>query len=116
MNKVTLVGRLGAEIKYRETKSKKPVASFSVATNDGYKNKDGEWVDATEWHQIVTYQEGLINMLKKHGQKGRLVAIDGSLKTQSYRNEGEDSDRRSTEILVGIRGQIEFLEPLKSNA
>ena len=59
------------------------VANISVATDESYLNKQtGERVDKTEWHRIVTFQDGLISMLEKHARKGRLVYIDGKLQTR----------------------------------
>ena len=65
-------------------------------------------MDRTEWHRIVTFQDGLVEMLEKHAKKGRLVYVSGKLQTRKWRKDGEDSDRFSTEILLvpGGRGPI----------
>lgn len=115
MNKVFLAGNLGKDVEIRKTKADTEFASFSVATNDGYYDSDGKWVELVEWHQVITFQKGLVAMLQKHGKKGRKVAITGSLKTNTFRKDGEDSDRRATEVLVGIRGEIEFLDTLPAS-
>ena len=70
----------------------------------------GERVDRTEWHRLVTFQDGLITMLEKHAKKGRLVYVDGKLQTRRWRKDGEESDRFSTEIMLVPGGRIQFLE------
>ena len=64
----------------------------------------------TERHRIVTFQDGLIDMLERHATKGRLVYIAGKLQTRKWRKDGEDSDRYSTEIILVPGGRIQFLE------
>ena len=87
------------------------IANLSVATDESYINKQtGERVDRTEWHRIVTFQDGLIDMLGKHAHKGRLIYVDGKLQTRRWRKDGEDSDRFSTEILLVPGGRIQFLD------
>ena len=61
-------------------------------------------MDRTEWHRIVTFQDGLVEMLEKHAKKGRLVYVSGKLQTRKWRKDGEDSDRFSTEILLAVPG------------
>ena len=70
----------------------------------------GERVDKTEWHWVVTFQDGLISMLEKHAKKGRLVYIDGKLQTRRWSKPGEDGDRFSTEILLVPGGRVQFLD------
>ena len=70
----------------------------------------GDKVDRTEWHRIVTFQEGLVEMREKHAKKGRLVYVSGKLQTRKWRKDGEDSDRFSTEILLVPGGRVQFLE------
>ncbi len=85
---------------------------MSIATDESYldRNAGGERVDKTEWHRVVTFQPGLVDMLEKHATKGRLVYVSGKLQTRRYRKEGEESDRFSTEILLAPGGRIQFLE------
>ena len=70
----------------------------------------GDKVDRTEWHRIVTFQDGLVEMLEKHAKRGRLVYVSGKLQTRKWRKDGEDSDRFSTEILLVPGGRIQFLD------
>ena len=73
-------------------------------------DRDGQKVDKTEWHRVVTFQPGLVDMLERHAKKGRLVYVSGKLQTRRYRKEGEESDRFSTEVLLAPGGRIQFLE------
>ncbi len=70
----------------------------------------GERVDRTEWHRVVTFQPGLVDMLEKHATKGRLVYVSGVLQTRRWRKDGEDSDRFSTEIRLAPGGRVQFLD------
>ena len=111
LNRVELIGRLGADVTVNHLTSGGRVANISVATDESYINKQsGERVDKTEWHRIVTFQDGLISMLEKHARKGRLVYIDGKLQTRRWSKPGEDGDRFSTEILLVPGGRVQFLD------
>ncbi len=111
LNRVELIGRLGADVTVNHLTSGGRVANLSVATDESYINRQsGERVDKTEWHRIVTFQDGLIDMLGKHARKGRLIYVDGKLQTRRWRKDGEDSDRFSTEILLVPGGRIQFLD------
>ncbi|MDE0276796.1 MAG: single-stranded DNA-binding protein, partial [Defluviicoccus sp.] len=70
----------------------------------------GQKVDRTEWHRVVTFQDGLIDMLEKHAKKGRLIHIEGKMQTRRWRKQGEDSDRFSTEIIVVPGHRVQFYD------
>ena len=72
-------------------------------------------MDRTEWHRIVTFQDGLVEMMEKHAKKGRLVYVSGKLQTRKWRKDGEDSDRFSTEILLVPGGRVQFLDKPHGN-
>ena len=111
MNRVEMIGRLGADVTVNHLASGGRVANLSIATDESYINKQtGDKVDKTEWHRIVTFQDGLITMLEKHARKGRLVYIDGKLQTRRWKKDGEDSDRFSTEILIVPGHKVQFLD------
>ena len=111
LNRVELIGRLGADVSVNHLTSGGRVANLSIATDESYINRQsGDRVDKTEWHRIVTFQDGLIDILGKHARKGRLVYIDGKLQTRRWRKDGEESDRFSTEILLVPGGRIQFLD------
>ncbi len=115
LNRVELIGRLGADVTVNHLSSGGRVANMSIATDESYISKTGERVDKTEWHRVVTFQDGLVGMLEKHARKGRLVYIDGKLQTRRWSKPGEDSDRYSTEILLVPGGRVQFLERPNGN-
>ena len=91
-------------------------ANLSIATDEGYIDKNsGERRDRTEWHRVVTFQDGLITMLEKHARKGRLVYVAGKLQTRRWRKDGEDTDRFSTEIMLVPGGRVQFLDKPNGN-
>ncbi len=111
LNRAELIGRLGADVTVNQLTSGGRVANLSVATDESYLNRQtGERVEKTEWHRIVTFQDGLITMLEKHARKGRLVYINGKLQTRPWNKDGEDSKRYSTEILLVPGGRVQFLD------
>ena len=110
MNRVELIGRLGADVTVNHLASGGRVANLSIATDESYLDRtSGDKVDKTEWHRVVTFQDGLITMLEKHARKGRLVYIGGKLQTRRWKKDGEDSDRFSTEILIVPGHKVQFL-------
>ena len=116
LNRVELIGRLGADVTVNHLSSGGRVANMSIATDESYINRQtGDRVDKTEWHRVVTFQDGLVDMLQKHARKGRLVYIDGKLQTRRWSKPGEDSDRYSTEILLVPGGRVQFLERPNGN-
>ncbi len=111
LNRAELIGRIGADVVVNHLASGGRVANFSVATDESYTDRNsGGRIDKTEWHRVVTFQDGLIDMLEKHAKKGRLVYVAGKLQTRRWKRDGEDSDRFSTEILLVPGGRIQFLE------
>ena len=115
LNRAEVIGRLGADVVINHLTSGGRVANMSIATDEGYINREtGERVDRTEWHRVVTFQPGLIDMLEKHARKGRLVYVSGVLQTRSWRKDGEDTDRRATEIRLAPGGRIQFLDKPKA--
>ena len=116
LNRVELIGRLGADVTVNHLTSGGRVANLSIATDESYINRQsGEKVDKTEWHRVVTFQDGLIDMLVKHAVKGRLVYIDGKLQTRRWSKPDEDGDRFSTEILLVPGGRVQFLDKPNGN-
>ena len=116
LNRVELIGRLGADVTVNQLMSGGRVANLSIATDESYINKQtGDKVDKTEWHRVVTFQDGLIDMFQKHATKGRLVYVDGKLQTRRWSKPGEDGDRFSTEILLVPGGRVQFLDKPNGN-
>ena len=111
LNSAQIIGRLGGDATISNLASGGRVANMSVATDESYIDRQsGERVDRTEWHRVVSFQSGLIDMLEKHAKKGRLVYVAGKLQTRKWRKDGEDSDRFSTEILLVPGGRVQFLD------
>ena len=87
-NFAELVGRLGADATINHLTSGGRVANLSIATDESYIDRNsGNKVDKTEWHRVVTFQDGLIGMLEKHAKKGRLIHVEGKMQTRKWRKE-----------------------------
>ena len=111
INKAILIGHLGQDPEVKYMPSGKAVCNISVATTESWNDRNsGEKIEKTEWHRVVTFQPGLVDMLEKHARKGRLVYVSGVLQTRRWRKDGEDSDRFSTEIRLAPGGRVQFLD------
>ncbi len=98
VNKVILVGRLGKDPELRYTPSGVPVATFSLATSEHYKDRDGNKQEKTEWHNIVVWR-GLAEVCSKYLSKGKQVYLEGKIATRSY-DDSDGNKRYITEIVV----------------
>ena len=98
VNKVILVGNLGKDPEVKYLDSGVAVANFSLATTENYKNKEGERVSQTEWHNIVLWR-GLAEVAEKYLKKGSSVYIEGKIKTRKWEDK-EGANRYNTEILA----------------
>jgi len=98
VNKVILVGNLGKDPEVKYLDSGVAVANFSLATTENYKNKEGERVSQTEWHNIVLWR-GLAEVAEKYLKKGSSVYIEGKIKTRKWEDK-EGVNRYNTEILA----------------
>ncbi|HEX9023897.1 MAG TPA: single-stranded DNA-binding protein [Geobacteraceae bacterium] len=103
LNKVMLIGNLGKDPEVRYTGSGTAVASFSLATSERFKNKNGEWEDRTEWHNITLWGR-LAEIAGEYLAKGRTVFIEGRLQTRKWQDR-DGRDRYTTEV-VGDKMQI----------
>ncbi len=112
VNKVILVGNLGADPEVRKTASQQSVTQFNLATSESWVNKDGERQEKTEWHRIVVWGK-LAETCAKYLGKGRQVFIEGRLQTRSWETE-QGQKRFTTEI---VANQVLFLgkSPQQSN-
>ncbi len=97
INKVILVGHLGKDPEVRHLEGGVSVASFPLATSETY-NKDGRKIEQTEWHNIVMWR-GLADVASKYLQKGKLVYIEGKLRTRSFEDK-EGHKKYTTEIVA----------------
>lgn len=100
VNKVILVGYVGKDVDLRYTPAGAPVASFSVATSERWKSKDGEKTEKTEWHKIVAFNK-VAEICGEYLNKGKLVYIEGKIQTRSWENK-DGIKRYSTEIVANV--------------
>jgi len=101
LNKVLLIGRLGADPEIKQMVNGKNVARLSLATSQTWKDKNtGEKKEKTEWHRIVVFNEGLVNVVQQYLKKGAQVYIEGQLSTRKWKDEQSGQDKYSTEILI----------------
>ena len=101
LNKVLLIGRLGADPEIKQMVNGKSVARLSLATSQSWKDKNtGEKKEKTEWHRIVVFNEGLVNVVQQYLKKGAQVYIEGQLSTRKWKDEQSGQDKYSTEILI----------------
>jgi single-strand DNA-binding protein len=98
INKVILVGNLGKDPEIRHLEGGISVAKFPLATSEVYKNKDGNRVETTEWHNVVMWR-GLADSAEKILKKGSLVFVEGKIRTRSY-DDKEGNKRYITEIVA----------------
>lgn len=108
INKVILVGNLGQDPEIRYTADGRPIANFSIATSETWKDRNsGERREKTEWHRVVVFGK-LAEICGEYLSKGRQVYIEGKLQTRKW--QGQDGqDRYTTEVVVDIRGTMQML-------
>ncbi|HYW38951.1 MAG TPA: single-stranded DNA-binding protein [Terriglobales bacterium] len=99
VNKVILIGNLGKDPEMKYTQGGMPVAKFSIATNERFKDKDGNWQDRTEWHNIVAFQR-LAEIIGQYLKKGGKCYIEGSLRTGSWDDKETGKKMYKTEIIA----------------
>ena len=117
LNKVLLIGRLGADPEIKQMINGKSVARISLATSQSWKDKNtGEKKEKTEWHRIVVFNEGLVNVVQKYLKKGSQVYIEGQLSTRKWKDEQSGQDKYSTEIIIqGFNSSLTMLGSGNSN-
>jgi single-strand DNA-binding protein len=99
VNKVILIGNLGKDPEVKYTPSGTAIAKFSLATNERYKDKDGNWQDRTEWHNITAWAR-TAEIAGEYLKKGRTVYIEGRLRTDSWEDKNTHEKKYRTEIVV----------------
>ena len=110
VNKVILIGNLGKDPEVKFTPQGTPVAKITLATNERFKGKDGQWQDRTEWHNVVLWQR-LAEIAGEYLKKGGKVYIEGRLQTRSWDDKTSGQKKYMTEvvasdlILLGGRGE-----------
>ena len=116
LNKVLLIGRLGADPEIKQMTNGKSVARLSLATSNTWKDKNtGEKKEKTEWHRVVIFNEGLVNVVQQYVKKGAQVYIEGQLTTRKWKDEKSGLDRYSTEVVLqGFNSSFKILSSKNS--
>jgi single-strand DNA-binding protein len=100
VNKVILVGNLGADPEIKRTQDGRPIANLSVATSESWRDKNtGERKEKTEWHRVVIFNEGLCRIAEQYLKKGSKVYVEGQLQTRKWQDK-DGRDRYSTEVVL----------------
>jgi len=108
INKVILIGNLGQDPDTRYTPNGNAVVNLSVATDEGYKDKQGQKVEKTEWHKVVMFGK-VAEVAGQYLTKGSKVYIEGKMQTRKWTNK-EGQDVYTTEVVVDISGQMQMLD------
>jgi len=116
LNKVLLIGRLGNDPEIKQTQNGKNIARLSIATSDSWKDKTtGEKKEKTEWHKVVVFNEGLVNVIQKYLKKGAQVYIEGQLNTNKY-TDANGEEKFSTQIILqGYNSSLTILSNKNSS-
>jgi len=116
LNKVLLIGRLGADPEVKQMVNGKSVARLSLATSNTWKDKNtGEKKEKTEWHRVVVFNEGLVNVIQQYVKKGTQVYIEGQLTTRKWKDEKSGVDKYSTEVVLqGFNSSFKILSSKNS--
>ncbi len=111
VNKVILVGNLGADPDVRYTQDNRPIVNLSLATSENWRDKNsGERREKTEWHRVVIFSEGLAKVAQQYLKKGSKVYVEGQLQTRKWQDQ-EGRDRYSTEVVLqGFNGTLTMLD------
>ena len=110
VNKVILIGNLGADPEVRTTSSGSPVVNLRIATSENWRDKNsGERRERTEWHRVVIFNEGLCRIAEQYLHKGSKVYIEGQLQTRKWERDGQD--QYTTEIVLqGFNSSLTMLD------
>ncbi len=107
-NKVILAGNIGNDPEIQTSKeNNKKFTTFSVATKDFFKNKEGEKTEKTEWHNIIVFKDSAVSVIEQYCKKGDQVFIEGSLSTTKWKDENEKTHYK-TQVVVGVGDDFQF--------
>ncbi len=111
VNKVILVGNLGADPEVRHTQDGRPIVNLRVATTESWRDKNtGERRERTEWHRVVIFSEGLCRVAEQYLRKGSKVYLEGQLQTRKWQDQS-GADRYSTEVVLqGFGSSLQMLD------
>lgn len=116
VNKVILVGNLGADPDVRTMQSGDKVVNLSVATSESWKDKStGERREKTEWHRVVIFNKGLVTVCENYLKKGAKIYIEGQVETRKWQDQATGQDKYTTEIVLRpFRGELTMLDSRNS--
>ena len=110
LNKVLLIGRLGNDPEIKQMSNGKNVARLSLATSEIWKDKNtGEKKEKTEWHRVVIFNEGLVNVVQQYVKKGAQIYIEGQLQTTKYTDNNGQEKYSTQVILQGYNSTLKML-------
>ena len=117
VNKVILLGNLGRDPDIRATQDGNKIVNLSIATSERWKDRDsGEQREKTEWHRVVIFNEGLVNVVQQYVKKGANVYVEGQLSTRKWKDESTGQDKYSTEIVLqGYNSSLTMLDSRNSS-
>jgi single-strand DNA-binding protein len=100
VNKVILIGNVGADPEIRRTQDGRPIANLRIATSETWRDRNsGERKEKTEWHTVVVFNEGLCKVIEQYVKKGAKLYIEGALQTRKWQDQ-QGQDRYSTEVVL----------------
>ena len=117
LNKVMLIGRLGQDPEVRNTQDGRSLCTFSIATSESWNDKNtGEKREKTEWHRVVVFNEGLVNIIQQYVKKGSNVFIEGQLQTRKWEDK-DGIEKYTTEIVLqGFNSTFKMLDNRNSGS
>ena len=117
VNKVILIGNLGADTEIRHTQDGRPIVNLRVATSDSWRDKaTGERREKTEWHRVVIFSEGLARIAEQYLRKGSKVYLEGALQTRKWEDQS-GQERYSTEVVLqGFNSTLTMLDGRRDGA
>jgi single-strand DNA-binding protein len=116
VNKVILIGNLGADPEVRSFQNGGRVCNLRIATTESWKDRDGQRQEKTEWHSVAIFSDGLINVCENYLRKGSKVYVEGQLQTRKWQDQS-GNDRYSTEIVLrGFNGTLTMLDGASGGA
>ncbi len=111
VNKVILIGNLGADPEIRRTQDGRPIANLRLATSESWRDRNtGERREKTEWHRVVIFSEGLCKIAEQYLRKGSKIYVEGQLQTRKWQDQS-GQDRYSTEVVLqGFNSTLTMLD------
>lgn len=115
VNRVILVGNVGADPEIKRLQSGSPIANLRIATSETWKDRSGERKEKTEWHTVICFNEGLCKIIEQYVKKGSKLYVEGSLQTRKWQDQS-GNDRYSTEVVLqSFGGTLTLLDSPSSD-